>query len=61
MLTKVGDKPRISYFNNNNDDVIKKVLKIQKRIQKSILKIVSFFIHLVHNTLFLHIIIPSLF
>lgn len=61
MLTKVGDKPRISYFNNNKDDVIKKVLKIQKRIQKSILKIVSFFIHLVHNTLFLHIIIPSLF
>lgn len=58
---KVGDKPRISYFNNNNDDVIKKVPKIQKRIQKSILKIVSFFIHLVHTTLFLHIIIPSLF
>lgn len=43
MLTKAGDKPRISYFNNNNDDVIRKVLKIQKKYTEKYFENCKFF------------------
>lgn len=56
-----GGNPGFSYFNNNTYDVTKRVVGLQKRILKNVLKITRFFIHLVHKNAFPHIIFPSLF